>query len=65
MSYTNELTRADDMLRYFKRMPESIFNVSESQTELIKKYWSELHSYDSEHEYTFINNFTQIRKERR
>ena len=57
------LKRADDMLRYLKQMPESTFSVSESQADLIKQFWRELHTYDSKHEYTFMNNFTKIRKE--
>ena len=58
-----ELTRADNMLKYFKRLREGTYSVSESQAELIKQFWRELHTYDSKHEYTFMNNFTKIRKE--
>ena len=59
------LKRADDMLRYLKQMPESTFNVSESQAELIKQFWKNLHDYDNEFEYTFNESFTKIKKIKR
>lgn len=60
-----ELTRADNMLKYFKRLREGTYSVSESQAELIKQFWKNLHDYDNEFEYTFNESFTKIKKIKR
>lgn len=56
---------ADDILRYMKRMPAAEWKVSPSQRDKIKYIWRLLHDYDTEHEYTFNESFTKIRKEKR
>lgn len=56
---------ADDILRYMKRMPQGKWNVSPIQAEKIKYLWRILHDYDTEHEYTFNESFTKIRKDKR
>lgn len=56
---------ADEILRYMKRMPAAEWTVRPDQTEKIKYLWRMLHEYDQEHEYTFNESFTKIRKELR
>lgn len=56
-----ELTRADQMLRFFKQADPGKYPCSEEQSTLIKKYWRELHAYTGE-EFAFSEDYKWIRK---
>jgi hypothetical protein len=57
----SDITRADTMLRTFKRLPAGIYNVTPSQVQVIKLFWDELHAYTKAN-YTFNESYTKIRK---
>ncbi len=57
-----QLTRADLMLKYFKKAQPGIYPVAPSQVELIKTWWWELHNYTGA-EFTFNDEFNKIRKD--
>ena len=59
------LSEQDDIIRYMARMPVATLAVSETQATKIKAVWRLLHEYDSEHEYTFNESYTKIRKEKK
>ena len=60
------LAEQDDIIRYMAhRIPVGTLAVSETQATKIKAVWRLLHEYDSEHEYTFNESYTKIRKEKK
>ncbi|MDP3443092.1 MAG: hypothetical protein Q8T08_09570 [Ignavibacteria bacterium] len=59
------LKESDAILRFYKPKRPGIYSITPVQCDKIKQAWAWLHSYDSEHEYTFCKNYTQLRKEKK
>jgi hypothetical protein len=52
----------DEVLKYFKAARPGYFNVTADQVAKIKASWHLLHDFDPDHDYTFNDSFTIIRK---
>ena len=52
----------DEVLKYFKAARPGYFNVTPDQVTKIKVSWHLLHDFDPDHDYTFNETFTKIRK---
>ncbi len=53
---------ADIILKYFKDYDKMYQTITPQKAEMVKAVWDLLHAYDSEHEYTFNDDFTCLRK---
>ena len=53
---------ADLMLRTMKSVPTGVYGMKDGQADLVKEWWDELHIYDSEHTYSFSEDFKHLKK---
>jgi len=53
---------ADKIITYFKNFDKTYQFISPEKAELVKQVWDLLHQFDPDHEYTFNDDFTCIRK---
>jgi hypothetical protein len=56
---------SDTIIKYFKDADAGYFSVTSEQSFKIKSIWNLLHIYDADHEYTFNDDFTMLRKDKR
>lgn len=56
---------SDTIIKHFKDVDVGYFSVTPEQSLKIKSAWNLLHIYDADHEYTFNDDFSMLRKEKR
>lgn len=55
---------SDTIINYFKDAEAGYFSVTPEQALKIKSVWNLLHIYDADHEYTFNDEYTMLRKDK-
>jgi hypothetical protein len=55
----------DIIINYFKDADAGYFSVTPEQSLKIKSVWNLLHIHDADYEYTFDDEFTMLRKDKR
>ena len=55
----------DIIINYFKDADVGYFSVTTEQSLKIKSVWNLLHIQDADYEYTFDDEFTMLRKDKR
>jgi hypothetical protein len=59
------MTEIDKMIFAMAKLKSGVYPVNERQVKLIKEGWQALHDFDSNYEYTLVEDSTKIRKEGR